>query len=91
MDIKCLNCVAVHKKFVSDQTIGSIPEEFPEPVVNDAITYAPSWQQQVVAGTLVMACIAIPVCVDHVEVAEMTAEQRAVQGGRLLQGTVKPG
>jgi len=91
MDTKCLNCVAIHKKFLADQALGTIDEKFPAPVIKTAITWVPAWQQQIFAGQIVMACIAVPVCEDHVEVAEMSPEQKAVQGGRLLQGTVQPG
>jgi hypothetical protein len=90
MDFKCLQCVAVHKKFLADQNLGKIPEQFPAPVISDAITLVASWQQQVMAGQIVMACVTIPACMEHIEVEEMSAEQKSVMGGRLLQGTVQP-
>ena len=87
---KCLQCVAAHKHFVAQQKLGNIPEEFPEPPIADAITLVANWQQQQIMGQMIMACVAIPACEDHIEVQEQTAEEKAIAGGRLLQGRINP-
>ena len=88
MELKCLDCVAQYKSFLANQNLGNTPEDYPAPVIKDAVTLVPAWQQQVFGGQIVMACVAVPTCMDHIQVSEMTAEQKAVLGGRLLQGTV---
>ena len=88
MELKCLDCVAQYKKFLADQILAKVREGFPPPEINDAVTLVPAWQQQVFGGQIVMACVAVPTCLDHIQVIEMSAEQKAVLGGRLLQGTV---
>lgn len=87
---KCLQCVAGHKHFVAQQKLGNIPAEFAEPMIKDALTLVGNWQQQQIMGQMIMACVAIPACEEHIEVQEQSAEEKAVMGGRLLQGRLGP-
>lgn len=56
------------------------------PEVNDMWTMVPVWQQKIIAGTIVFACVSLPVCKRHMVVEEMSAADKAIQNGRLLQG-----
>jgi hypothetical protein len=68
----------------------ALGEDVEIPEVNEAITMAPSWQQQRVGPQLVMACVALPVCEKHLEVSELSPAEQAVREGRLLEGSPMP-
>lgn len=72
-----------------DAFMASINRE-PLPEIRDAYTFSPSWQQTQVPSPvgmqMAMTCVALPVCYDHIEVRERTAEERAVAGGKILPG-----
>ena len=77
---KCLPCLSEYleqRKRMPDS---------PRLSVNDAITWAPSWQMQTIQGQLIFACVAVPVCHEHLETKEKSAQERAVEGGILLGG-----
>jgi len=58
------------------------------PMPRDAITMAPSWQQQTQMGPgqMAIACVAIPSCKEHLQVQEISAIDRAIMGGKLILG-----
>jgi hypothetical protein len=75
--------------FFEWQAMGSEGEA---PAINDAVTYAPAWQQhmignQITGMQLMYACIALPTCMGHLGKIELTPEQQAVKGGILLPGS----
>jgi hypothetical protein len=87
MELKCLSCIVQQMQFAVQQALGNHQGE-ELPVVNDAITLAPAWQQKMVGMQMVMACISVPVCGTHLEVAEVPPEQQALLGGKLLAGRI---
>lgn len=66
MTLKCLTCLAEGKLAV--QHSNGNGQDYSEPLANDAITWAPSWQQQQVGPQMVMACVALPTCAVHLQV-----------------------
>jgi hypothetical protein len=60
----------------------------PLPEIRPAVTFSPSWQQTQIASQMgmqmVMTCVALPVCYEHIEVREKTAEEKAMSGGKIL-------
>ncbi len=85
MELKCLQCVGEHKNFLAQQALAKVAEGSPPPLIEDAITLVPTWQQQMIGGQIILSCVAIPACMRHIEVHEQTPEEKAVAGGRLLQ------
>lgn len=85
---KCLSCVGINKTFLARQAAGIEPDNVAPPVIQDAVTLAPAWQQMQAGMNTVIGCVALPTCLDHVDVKEMSAVERAVQGGRVLPGAV---
>lgn len=81
----CLQCAG---ELVIAETKRARGETVPLPVPEEAWTMAPTWQQQVTLGQLVMACVAVPVCKKHLDVAEISPADQAVRNGRLLPGAV---
>jgi hypothetical protein len=77
---KCMTCVG---EIIQARSQGKEPDN---PVPNDAITFAPAWQEKLFQGTLVMACVTIPVCTDHIEFKEVTPLQSAINSGLMLPG-----
>jgi hypothetical protein len=83
--LKCLQCVSesiVHEAKIKR---GEIPEGTTGPEERDGVTFAPSWQQQQVMGQMVMACVAVLTCREHLQVAEISPADQAVRNGRLIQ------
>jgi hypothetical protein len=78
---KCLQCCS---EYIIARSKGIPEEERPE--IQDAVTWAPSWQMHQVMGQMAIAGIALPTCMDHLESKEKTAEQRAAEGGIILGG-----
>jgi hypothetical protein len=64
VDLKCLACLA-EGKLAAGEGDGSGAS----PVADDAVTLAPSWQEQQIGAQRIVACIALPTCADHLEVA----------------------
>jgi hypothetical protein len=60
-----------------------MPED-QRPPINDAVTFAPAWQSNIHMGQTLIACIALPSCMDHLESREKSAEERATEGGIIL-------
>jgi hypothetical protein len=98
--ILCFQCVAEYKvgtqKFDDEQRKASHLQGYTaDPNVTEpdietiapADTWVPVWQQQQLPGQVIMACVALPVCIPHVVARKKTAEEQAVAGGRLLQGS----
>lgn len=85
MDLVCLVCAG--NRIVAEIKIAK-GEDVELPVVNDAWTMSPTWQQQIVGGTQLMACVAVPVCREHLSVAEVSPAEQALRNGQLLRGRV---
>jgi hypothetical protein len=62
----------------------------PEPqysnMVNESITTVPSWEQKLVQGNLMMACVMAPTCLRHINREEKSALERAVANGLAVPG-----
>jgi hypothetical protein len=85
--MKCMMCVGALVMMEAKRALG---ETVDLPEVNEAITMAPSWQQQRIGPNLVMACVALPVCKSHLEVSELSPAEQAIRNGTLLEGAVAP-
>jgi hypothetical protein len=84
----CFACVAEHILFDTKHAMGQLGPSAIRPDIEEAVTWAPSWQKQEIMGQMVMACVTLPTCRRHMSVTEMSPAERAIQGGRLLQGHV---
>lgn len=87
----CLSCVseyvlARNKWIESGQPDGQEPSYSDS--VRPAITNAAAWQQQVVGGQMIMACVALPTCMQHLGVREKTAMERAAGSGLMVPGNL---
>lgn len=82
--LKCNTCVGEYLNFAVKKVKGEVPEEAVPPEIKDAVTMAPSWQSNMTMGQLMMACVPLPTCMDHIQVTELSAEQRALLSGILL-------
>lgn len=78
----CLECIGNYKIHV--ENVENVANEVPAPGINFAITLAPSWQQQQIMGQMIVTCVAIPACLMHLGVAELTPAQKAMQSGLVL-------
>jgi hypothetical protein len=101
--LKCFQCVAEYRlaqqNYDAEQERArtrpgyEVDPEITEPdieMLSAADTWVPVWQQQQVPGQTLMACVALPVCLPHVTARPKSAEEKAVEGGKLLQGGVIP-
>jgi hypothetical protein len=77
---KCLACVS---EYIQHKNKFPNEERLP---VNDAITWAPSWQNFSIMGQSMFGCVALPSCMQHLDVKDKTPQQRAMEGGLLLGG-----
>lgn len=82
----CLACCGELMVFQARQLRGEIPDDAVPPRVNEAQTWAPNWQQTVVGMQQMLACIAVPTCMAHLEAKEMSPADRAVVGGKIIPG-----
>jgi len=73
MDLKCLLCLA-EGKLAARQPVGDGGR-----VARDAVTLAPSWQQQQVGPQQLWGVVAVPVCAEHLDVKRRSPLQ-AVPG-----------
>lgn len=78
--MKCSQCVAEYLAY--EAGINGDGGEIPE--ILDPITLAASWQQNNIMGQMVIACVSLPTCLKHLQVSKMSAEQKAILGGKLL-------
>jgi len=85
----CLSCVSEYILAKNKWIEGGQPEGY-EPDYNElvlcAVTEAPSWQQQIMGGQMVMACVTVPSCMKHLGVREKTAMERAAGSGLMVPG-----
>jgi hypothetical protein len=85
-NLKCLECIG-NFLILSDEEREEIltsPNEF-DNRVKDAVTLVPSWQQNMpVPGQLVVACTAVPSCMDHIKVAKPSPQQIASRSGLVV-------
>jgi hypothetical protein len=87
----CLSCVseyilAKNKWVEGGQPDGQEPDY--ETDVLPAVTEAPSWQQQIVGGQMIMACVPLPTCMKHLGVREQTPMERAAHSGLMVPGSL---
>jgi hypothetical protein len=87
---KCITCITMFFDW-QQKVLDEDPLAGPEPVVEDAITMAPAWQEKMIGNRmtgmqLMYACIALPTCMGHLGKVELTDEQKAVKGGVILPG-----
>jgi hypothetical protein len=87
MTIYCSSCCAERAVFEAQQLRGENHTSGP-PEVEEAYTYAPSWQQTMVMGQMIMACVALPTCKRHLQIKEMSPADRAVLGGKIIPGRI---
>jgi len=92
-DLKCLQCIGEYQLAVEDRDNGVLHDghepEIPE--IRDAITLAPSWQQQQIMCQMVMACVPAPACFEHLTTKKESAIQRATRSGLALGGGINGG
>ena len=87
MNEKCLACIEAYATFLDAQAKGKVPPDQASPEIQDAITHAPSWQTHSIMGQMVMACVALPSCMDHLVPHHKTAQEKmALSGGLLVPG-----
>jgi len=78
MNLKCIHCIERYIRLPESEKTPVAWEE-----VQDSVTMAPSWQQMDLGmGQLVMACVALPVCLDHIRVDN--PQPLASSGGLVL-------
>jgi hypothetical protein len=56
------------------------------PAIQVAATWAPSWQSQAVGGQMMMACVVIPSCFDHLSNRQKSPQEIAAGSGLFLGG-----
>jgi hypothetical protein len=57
------------------------------PEIKDSYTLAPSWQSQIVQGQMVISCVAVGSCLEHLGVKMKSAAERAAQSGLVVGGS----
>lgn len=82
---KCLDCIGEYISWRNSHPGGPVGEDDGPPEMNDAITFAPSWQLKVAMGQQMMACVPVPACLRHLGVHDNTLEN-VLLGSKLLQG-----
>jgi hypothetical protein len=82
----CLQCTSESVLHENKIKSGQIVDGTEGPPVNEAVTMAPAWQQQNIGGQMIMACVTVPACRMHIQVAEMSPVEQAVRNGRILPG-----
>ena len=85
--MKCMPCVTEYKVNREKEGEDGDATSIDMSKLGDAITEVPVWQQQLIAGQLIVTCVTLPVCYDHIEAREKTEVEKAVEGGHLLMGT----
>ena|SRR6266498_3277122 len=87
--LKCLQCIGEYQMAVSDLDNGILHngEKPVIPEIRAAITLAPSWQSQIIQGQMVMACVAIPSCFEHLTTTKQSPIERATRNGLALGGS----
>jgi len=66
MNLKCVKCIEDFIELDQDdrERILTNENEF-DMAVNNAVTIVPSWQQSKVGDQLLMACVSVPICMEH--------------------------
>lgn len=80
---QCLDCIGEFMQWKQKHEKGEATQE-EEPIIELAVTMAPSWQSMSVLNQTFYACVSVPACMRHLEVKELTPEERATRGGILL-------
>ena len=84
---KCLSCIteyinANNEWIDAGQPDGEEPSK--EEMLSDAITLAPSWQQNAMMGQVMVVCVAVPSCLRHLGVREKTPLEKAAESGLMI-------
>lgn len=83
---KCVHCVEGYTQAMEragEDAQAYIQEYWSE--VKDADTWVPSWQSAVpTPGQMVLACVSLPVCINHIQVNKPKPEQIASRSGLLV-------
>jgi hypothetical protein len=84
----CLSCIAEYQMALQDKEAGVLHngQEPVIPAINFAVTMAPSWQQTQMMGQIVMACVAVPSCMGHLNTEKKSPIQRATASGLAIGG-----
>lgn len=85
--MKCTACISEYlaAKMVHDALVDKEGAEEPSADnIRDAITLAPAWQQLSMQGQLVVACVPVPSCMEHLTNNEKTPEQRLAEAGLAI-------
>jgi hypothetical protein len=83
----CLSCVSEYILANNNWVSSGQPDgEGPvyEAMVEPAVTTAPSWQQQIMGGQMIVLCVALPTCMRHLGVREPTPMEKAAASGILV-------
>jgi hypothetical protein len=87
MNLHCLACIEAHVTFLTEQENGKHPAEEEAPEIREAYTLAPSWQTHTMMGQMMMTCVALPSCYEHlVPQKKSPMERSALAGGVLIPG-----
>ena len=88
----CLSCIGNWMQRQKDIREGVLIDgEPPEPYeIQEAITWAPSWQTQNIMGQVVVACVALPSCMNCLSPEEKSAAERATRSGLALPAPGSP-
>lgn len=84
---KCTVCVSEYLAAKKDWDMLIDKTEWNEPSmadIRDSYTMAPSWQQKEIMGTLVVTCVTLPICMEHLAPTEISATQRAMNAGLVV-------
>lgn len=81
---KCTVCVSEYLQAKSEWDMLVDKDEQPAPnkaEIRDSYTMAPSWQQKQIMGQLIVTCIPLPICLEHLAPAQLSVTERALQSG----------
>jgi hypothetical protein len=78
----CLQCCG---EYIQARDSGMPPAQ--RPAIQMSATWAPSWQTHTINGQMMMACVVIPSCFDHLGNRQKSAEEMAAGSGLFLGGS----
>jgi hypothetical protein len=83
--IKCTQCIEEFLQLPADHPDRVTGEAWLK--VREADTYVPSWQTTIPApGQMVVACVTVPVCIQHLQIKQPTPQQIAARSGLAIPG-----
>lgn len=81
MSTKCLACTGQFVQASKQAVNGSVPVL---PEIKEAVTWAPAWQNTIIQGQMVISCVAVPTCMEHLGVEKESAAEIAARRGLAL-------